>query len=469
MKRRFMLQFQQADELSFDKEVEIVNKRLISRLLAVSLGAVIAFTAVPAAVWADDDDDDWYWYDDDDDFWEEVEKQETYQEIIQEDYQDPDISAISISDSTINVGSTTVVSVSIDSHGANADKLSVEWSSQNSGVAAVSGSGNVATVRGVSAGSCGITATLYYNAVPVDSAYTSVSVAASQPTYVGVTGLSISSTSLTLNVGDTHTLSANVIPSNASNKSVSWCSSNSNVATVDSKGYVRALGSGSTIISVRTAENGIPAYCNVTVKGSSGTAAVRSVSLNLTSVSLGIGQYMILTPTVYPDNAANKAVTWASSNPAVAAVDSNGMIAAKAVGTAVVTCATVDGGKMATATVTVGTKAQSLNTGLVVTSNVVDPQVNYDTILKIQAAKKNGTVKVTSTMPKSFDTNVAAYMALRKDVKIECYFPFNGHNFRLTIPKGYNLTKVLNKAGYVEWLDLCKFNGIGGIVVTMLN
>lgn len=464
-----------------------MNKKFVTRFLAVCLCTAVAFTTMSVPVLADEWDEDWDGYIDDEDDWgpqdpagveddtnDAAAIDRAYEEWLyeqqQEVYQDPDLSGISISDGTINVGSTTVVSVSINAHGADADKLSVEWTATNPGVASVSGSGNVATVTGYAAGTCGITATLYFNAVAVDSAYTAVNVVAkAQPQYVSVAGVSISTTSLSLNKGDTHTLSANVIPSNANNKGVSWCSSNTDVATVDGNGYVRAIGSGSAIISVRTNENGIPAYCNVTVKGSSGGASVRSVALNLNSVAMGIGQYMILTPTVYPDNASNKSVYWLSSNPAVVAVDSNGMLAAKAVGTAIVTCSTVDGGKTASATITVGTKAQNLNAGLIVTNNTLDPQVNYDTILKIQAAKKNGTVKVNATAPKSFDRNVAAYMALRKDVKIECYFPFNGHNFRLTIPKGYNLTKVLNKSGYVEWLELCKFNGVGGIVVTMLN
>ena len=81
--------------------------------------------------------------------------------------------------------------------------------------------------------------------------------------------------------------------------------------------------------------------------------AVTGVSLNKSEITLTAGSNETLAATVTPADAANKAVTWSSSNPAVATVDQNGKVVAVATGSAIITVTTVDGGKTATCTVTV--------------------------------------------------------------------------------------------------------------------
>jgi uncharacterized protein YjdB len=81
--------------------------------------------------------------------------------------------------------------------------------------------------------------------------------------------------------------------------------------------------------------------------------AVSGVSLNKTALSLKVGEGILLTATVLPTNAANKEVSWSSSNPAVATVDANGTVTAVGVGTAIVTVTTVDGSKTAISSVEV--------------------------------------------------------------------------------------------------------------------
>ena len=81
------------------------------------------------------------------------------------------------------------------------------------------------------------------------------------------------------------------------------------------------------------------------------TMPVSGVALDKTSAELQVGKTLTLTATVTPDNATDKAVAWTSSNDAVAAVDANGVVTAKAEGTATITATA--GGKTATCTVTV--------------------------------------------------------------------------------------------------------------------
>jgi len=83
-----------------------------------------------------------------------------------------------------------------------------------------------------------------------------------------------------------------------------------------------------------------------------GYVAVTGVELSQTEVSLGVNETVTLTPTVTPDNAADKSVTWSSDNTAVATV-SEGVVTAVAEGTANITVTTTDGSKTATCAVTV--------------------------------------------------------------------------------------------------------------------
>lgn len=83
------------------------------------------------------------------------------------------------------------------------------------------------------------------------------------------------------------------------------------------------------------------------------STAVQSVILNKTSGDLLVDETLQLTATVNPGYAANKNVTWASSNPAVAEVDNSGLVTAKSSGSATITVTTVDGGKTATCTINV--------------------------------------------------------------------------------------------------------------------
>ena len=81
----------------------------------------------------------------------------------------------------------------------------------------------------------------------------------------GVTGVSLDKTTLTLAVNDTGKLTATVTPDNATNKNVTWKSSNTSVATVSADGTVTAMKAGTATITVTTADGGKTATCTVTV------------------------------------------------------------------------------------------------------------------------------------------------------------------------------------------------------------
>ena len=85
------------------------------------------------------------------------------------------------------------------------------------------------------------------------------------PAHVGVTGVSLSASSLSLTEGETAKLTAAVTPADATDKSVTFASSNPDVATVDGNGLVSAVGAGSAVITVTTNDGGFTASCTVNV------------------------------------------------------------------------------------------------------------------------------------------------------------------------------------------------------------
>jgi uncharacterized repeat protein (TIGR02543 family) len=171
------------------------------------------------------------------------------------------------------------------------------------------------------------------------------------PATVSVTGVSLNKSSTTVIVGGKETLTATVAPNNATNKNVTWSTSDPTKATV-TNGVVTAVAAGSAVITATTADGNKTANCTVTVSASA--VAVTGVSLNKSSTSLTVGGTEILTATIMPSGATNQNVNWSSSNTAVATVN-GGTVTAVSAGSATITATTVDGNRTATCTVTVTT------------------------------------------------------------------------------------------------------------------
>ena len=175
---------------------------------------------------------------------------------------------------------------------------------------------------------------------------------------VPVTGIVVDAWSIDLEVGQTRQLVASVVPPNATNQTINWWSQNQSIATVSQGGLITAKSEGYSLVTATTDDGGhsYNVHVNVSASSSGGggttTVPVTGVSLNKSSTSLTVGKTEILTATVTPTNATNKAVAWSSNNTTVATVD-NGTIRANAKGSATITVRTSDGNKTATCAVTV--------------------------------------------------------------------------------------------------------------------
>lgn len=145
-----------------------------------------------------------------------------------------------------------------------------------------------------------------------------------------VTDIRLSETSLQLKKGESHALTATVLPDNAIEKTVKWTSSDNTVASVDQTGTITAIGGGKALITASA--GGVSSSCSVDV-----VVPVESIGLNVTLLALEIGDFALLTATVLPDDAMDKKVQWGSDNPDVATVDQNGRVTAVSVGKAKIT------------------------------------------------------------------------------------------------------------------------------------
>ncbi len=228
-------------------------------------------------------------------------------------------------------------------------------------------------------------------------------------TVVTPTGVTLNKTSATLtSIGETIQLTATVSPSNATDTSVTWKSSDTNVATVTENGLVTAVGSGNATITVSTVAATKSATCTITVD-----IAVTGISLDKSAISFTAKNEVVqVNATVSPSTATNTLLTWKSSDTSVATVSSSGLVTAVGNGTAVITATTKDGGYTATCVVnvaiaTTGVKIDVTSATLtkigetltikatVIPSNAADKSVTW-TSSNTQVAKVSGTGVVTA-------------------------------------------------------------------------
>lgn len=279
------------------------------------------------------------------------------------------VTGVSLSQTELSLSKGGTATLTATVAPSDATNQNVTWSSNNTEVATV----NNGTVTAVSGGKATITVTTE------DGGHTAT---CNVTVTVPVTGISLSQTELSLEKGKTATLTATVAPSDATNQNVSWRSNNTAVATVEN-GTVTAISEGNATITVTTEDGGHTATCSVKVKSNSTNPVhVTGVKLSLATLPLKLGTSHTLVASVEPANATNKAVTWSSSNEAVASVSDKGVVEAKTVGTATITVTTKDGGHTATCEVSV-TAEDIVLTGITISPSETTLEVDKETTLSL--------------------------------------------------------------------------------------
>ena len=201
-----------------------------------------------------------------------------------------------------------------------------------------------------------------------------------QPESVAVTGIKLAQTEVSVEKGKTASVTANVEPSNASKKGVTWTSSNPAVATVQ-RGVVQGIEPGETTITAKTNDGGFTATCKVTVWSNPVTG------ITVSDETLNVGSFLTkkLTATVQPADASDTSFTWSSSNPSVATVDSEGNVYGASIGSADIIATSNEGGFTAKCAVTV-VPMQTVD----VTGNEVFKTDNTDSATKLSGASAQG-------------------------------------------------------------------------------
>ena len=241
---------------------------------------------------------------------------------------------------TLNVGKTyTLKTAGI--------KGKITWSSNKKSIATVSSKG---VVKAVKKGTAVVTAKYGKKKL-------TCKVTVKQP----VTSIKLNKTSVTLKKGNKLTLKAIAYPKNANNRAVVWKSSNKKVATVSSKGVVKAVRNGTATITV-TAKDGSKkkASCKVNI-GKTGSQKKRLITKIIfphkeremyslpDNMAKDYGIIPVIysgnfsEPQIFPNDASNQKLLWKSSNQKVAGVNSNGNVTAKSAGTAIITATATDG------------------------------------------------------------------------------------------------------------------------------
>lgn len=221
---------------------------------------------------------------------------------------------------------------------ADATNKTVNYSSSDSRVATVDANGNITAVK---AGS----AYIYAKSVDGPYAYSYVTVkekaAPQPPAEVKVTNITLDTRYLRLDAGKKYELNYTVYPYNATDKTLTWTSSNEDVATVEN-GVITAIGRGSAYITA-TSSNGVQTSCYVDVYGEAKPVKVTGIYFSDRQLGLKVGETKAASVLFTPNNATNKSVTYSSLNSSIARVDENGNITGVRPGTVYIYARSVDG------------------------------------------------------------------------------------------------------------------------------
>lgn len=163
-----------------------------------------------------------------------------------------------------------------------------------------------------------------------------------------VSSISLNSNALTMNKGEQFQLAASVLPDNAADKSVTYYTSNPNVALVSEDGLITAAGGGTATVTVDSNDgSGVQAFCQVTVIPKLVTRLDLNKEYMEEDLATCYADEYRLYATVYPIDADNQEVTFTSSAPDVVSVDAaTGQLMLEKPGTAIITCTTNDGSNL---------------------------------------------------------------------------------------------------------------------------
>ena len=305
--------------------------------------------------------------------------------------------SIKLDNTTLNLkqGTTSQVIATISPSDAN---QSISWTSSNTRVATVDSNG---LIRAVGIG----TATIIARTVNDLTANVKVTVGDYS---LNVKNIMITTNYIVLPVGISKQLAVAFTPANASNKTVTWSSSNPSVATVDNSGNVKAISPGSTIIKATSNDGGYTDTATIEVTSNKNEIDEKTIAFSESSYTVGVNGTISLTPIITPSNATFKSVRFTSSDSSIATVDENGVVKGIKEGTVNITAETYHNHLKATTTVIVKyipVTSVMLNVSSEVTIKNGETTTIVATVLPSNASDKTVTYKSDNPSIATIDNN----------------------------------------------------------------
>ncbi len=295
----------------------------------------------------------------------------------------------------LKLGTTSQVIATVSPSDAN---QSISWFSSNSRIATVDSNG---LIRAVGIGTTTIIART------VNDLTASVKVTVGDYS-LGVKNIMITTNYIVLPVGSAKQLVVAFTPANASNKTITWSSSDPNVATVDSSGNVKAISAGSAIIKATAADGGYTDTATIEVTSNRNEIDEKTISFSESSYTVGVNGTISLTPIITPSNATFKSVHFTSSDSSIATVDDNGVVKGIKEGTVKITAETYHNHLKATTTVIVKyipVSSVKLNVSSEVTLQKGATIALVATVLPSNASDKTVTYKSDNPSIATIDNN----------------------------------------------------------------
>ena len=245
-----------------------------------------------------------------------------------------DVTGIEISDASKSSGPGDTYQLSASLTPNDATDQCILWSSSDENVVTVDESG---LIYAVGEGNADITASSR------DGGYSAVCAVTVGQLSIPVAGITVSPDELSLEINETKSLTATIIPEDASDKSYTWSSDKESVAIVDvSTGLVTAVGEGVTNITATSNDGNFTDECIITVV--SPVIPVTGIDVSPDELTLKTGDTEVLIAIITPEDATDKSFSWSSGNESVAAVDaSSGLVTAVSKGEAEIIATSGDG------------------------------------------------------------------------------------------------------------------------------
>ncbi|MDE7409795.1 MAG: Ig-like domain-containing protein [Muribaculaceae bacterium] len=248
------------------------------------------------------------------------------------------IAPVSVSEISLNKSEARIIAgeslkLEADIIPSNADNQDIIWCSSDDKIATVDENGLIFAKKG------GYAQIVAYSAeTPNIKAVCHITVI--QPVY----GITLNTNNIVFTEDEFCQLIATVLPDDASDKTIKWTSSDISVAMVSQDGTIYAIKPGQATIMATTVDGDFVALCKVTVKAK--VISATAIRLSHANETIAIGETLQLNAVLEPENVTNKNISWTSTNPNIATVNSNGRVQAIAEGSTKIIATTTDGSNL---------------------------------------------------------------------------------------------------------------------------